>query len=179
MMNIMRIVAFWLAACSLFGPVGGGTAAKVGRRDGLAQPAVKKTIAEADIILYISPPNNTTETKRLEPKFFTGRRLIVGGMADIDGKTFRYGIKGSREAGEGSNRNESGFGINQKPGETFVIVGHCVFDLVELPGANPKTVHLTSRWISRGYIGFAVSNVLPDRIDEANSGTPQAIPPID
>ncbi len=179
MMNCVRIVVLWLAAWPPLGPVGGSTSSKVAPAPGLARPNVKKTMAEADIILYISPPNNTTETKRLELKFFMGRRLIVDGMANIDGKTFRYGIKESREAQEGANKDESGFGFDQKPGETVVIVGHCVFDLQETPGANPKAAHLTSQWVSRGCNEFTLSNALPDHIDEANSDVPQPVPPID
>ena len=175
MTNSVRIVALWLAACPFFGEIRGGTAPA---RD-LVKPDTKKTMAEADIILYISPPNNTTETKRLDVKFLTGRRLIVHGTADIDGKTFRYGIKVSREVDEGSDKSESGFGVDQRPGETFVVVGHYYFDLEEMSGAHPKAAPLTARWIGRPCIDFTNLSALPANIDEIHSSVQHSIPSLD
>lgn len=178
MMNSMGKVVLGLALILLLGPVRDGTAGKDGRRVAAARPVAPKRIAEADIIMFISPPNTTTATKRLAVEFRTGRQIIVPGTTDIDGKTFRLGIKGSAEASEGSDKSSNGFGCDQEPGQTFIIVGHHVFDLEEAPGRDPKLAAVNSRWVSRPCIEFTALGALPKNIDEAHSGTLLLVPPL-
>ena len=137
-------------------------------------PAPSPTTAEADIIDYISPPNTTAGPIQLETPALHQRTLIVDGSMPINGKVFRFGIKGSCAIDAGSSDNEARFATKQPPGSLFIIKRHYRFCLETTPEPNPNVPRWSTRWVGYSSASEAVST-LPAAIDEAGSASPRLV----
>ncbi len=136
--------------------------------------SVEKSV-KADIILT-SRINNTTDVTRFATVILSGQEIVVDGDAVIDGKTFRYGIKGSKLSKGDPGRNN--VDLELKPGAIRVVVARYRFTLKEVKRAEGDVTRLATQWVGT-LIGFSVLHEWPDPIDDANSGVPQSIPPIE
>ena len=136
-----------------------------------AEERIVEKSAKADIILT-SRINNTTDVTRFATEILSGQEIVVDGDAVIDGKTFRYGIKGSNltERDQGRDRVD----LELKPGAIRVVVAHYRFILKEAKRAEGDATRPATHWVGT-LIGFGVLHEWPDPIDETNSGRPTLI----
>lgn len=104
----------------------------------------------------------------------TGQEILVDGDADIDGKTFRFGIRGSHETRKHSGQDQ--IQIEIRPGSTRLIVGHYRFIQKELSVPGNLAARPAVQWVGT-LSGYSVLDAAPDQIDDANSGPAQVIPP--